>query len=72
MDFGDGESRTAAQYLVSNEPLTQLYLVVSIISKMPMPSKSTEEEAKQGVLQYAKAWGGTDHIAANSTSIGLR
>ena len=28
---------------------------------MPMPSKqpeSTEEAAKQGALQYAKAWGG--------------
>lgn len=26
---------------------------------MPMPDKSTEEQAKQGALQYAKAWGGT-------------
>jgi hypothetical protein len=26
---------------------------------MPMPGKSPEEQAKQGVLQYAKAWGGT-------------
>jgi hypothetical protein len=25
---------------------------------MPMPGKSPEEQAKQGVLQYAKAWGG--------------
>jgi hypothetical protein len=27
--------------------------------KMPMPGKTPEEQAKQGALQYAKAWGGT-------------
>jgi len=26
---------------------------------MPMPGKTPEEQAKQGALQYAKAWGGT-------------
>jgi hypothetical protein len=32
---------------------------------MPMPGKSPEEQAKQGVLQYAKAWGGATTTTTN-------
>ena len=35
---------------------------------MPMPSKDTgTEEAKQGAIQYAKAWGGILHPNFHST-----
>ena len=29
---------------------------------MPMPGKTPEEQARQGVLQYAKAWGGMSSV----------
>jgi hypothetical protein len=33
-------------------------IILDIHIKMPMPGKTPEEQAKQGALQYAKAWGG--------------
>jgi hypothetical protein len=39
---------------------------------MPMPGKTPEEQAKQGALQYAKAWGGTSifqsHVLRHNNS----
>lgn len=41
------ESPSQSEPIIPNTPI-----------KMPMPGKTPEEQAKQGALQYAKAWGG--------------
>jgi hypothetical protein len=35
---------------------------------MPMPGATPEEKAKQGVMQYAKAWGGMFHFHTLDTA----